>query len=150
MVIYFYLLIFSVTSLTSFQSSDLAHFLNHYFKLEGIRSLTTMTSFLIFTGPLNAFKFLLVIFIYFLSFFLYQQHYSSALRIPSGTSKKILEMAILWNYLWNLSHYMWRVEWGRRQRETLNYWEMSKIQVLVNFTSLLSTSANHVTFSRNV
>ena len=64
-VIYFHLLIFSVTSLTSFQGSDLADFLNPYFKTNVFDlSLTKMSSFPIFTGPLNAF--LLVTFIYFL------------------------------------------------------------------------------------
>ena len=54
-----------MTSLTSFQSSDLADFLNPCFKGNDFDpSPTTMSSYLIFTGPLNAF--LLVTFIYFL------------------------------------------------------------------------------------
>ena len=80
----------------------------------------------------------------FLFLFWYQQHYSSALRIPSGTST---EMAILWNYLRSLSHYMLRVDWGRWRRETLTYWEMSKVKFrrktskisMQNSTSLLLT-----------
>ena len=64
-VIYFHLLIFSVTSLTSFQVSDLANFLNPYFKGYAFGpSSTKMSSYPIFTGPLN--DFLLVTFIYFL------------------------------------------------------------------------------------
>ena len=54
----------------SFQNSDLADFLYPYFQLEGNDFgpfLSTMSSYLIFTGPLNAF--LLVTFIYFLTHF---------------------------------------------------------------------------------
>ena len=133
-VIYFHLLIFSVTSLTSFQTSDLEDFIEPYFKGNFFGpSSTKLSSYPIFTGLLNAF--LLVTFIYFHILVLYQQHYSSALRIPSGTST---DMAILWNYLRILSHYMLRVERGRWRRETLKYWEMSNIRVMMNFTSLLS------------
>ena len=48
-----------------------------------------------------------------------QQHYSSAWRTPFGTSAV---MAILWNCLRNLSHYMLRAEQGRRWRQTLKIW----------------------------
>ena len=109
-VIYFHLLIFSVTSLTSFQASDLEDFIKPYFKWNFFGpSSKKKTGYRIFTGPPNAFL-LVTLFIFLLSFFLYQQHYSSALRIPSGTST---DMAVLWNYLRNLSHYMLRVERGR-------------------------------------
>ena len=66
-VIYFHLLpvIFSVTSLTSFQGYDLADFIKPYFKGNDFDPSTTkMSNYLIFTGPLN--DFLLVTFIYFL------------------------------------------------------------------------------------
>ena len=64
-VIYFHLLIFSVTSLTSFQPSDLEDFIKPYFKRNDFApSSGKIRSYLIFTGPLNAF--LLVTFIYFL------------------------------------------------------------------------------------
>ena len=54
-----------MTSLTSFQSSDLADFLNPCFKGNDFGpSSIKMSSYLIFTGLLNAF--LLVTFIYFL------------------------------------------------------------------------------------
>ena len=64
-VIYFHILIFSVTSLTSFQGYDLADFIKPYFKRNDFApSSGKIRSYLIFTGPLNAF--LLVTFIYFL------------------------------------------------------------------------------------
>ena len=66
-----------------------------------------------------------------------QQCYSSAWRIPSGISV----MAILWNCLRNLSHYMLRVERGRKQRQILIYWWINVSQglrILVqNFIELL-------------
>ena len=119
--------------MTYFQSLDLTDFLNPYFKGNDFGPSPT-TMHLIYTGLLKAF--LLVTFIYLLIHFLSWQHSSSALRIPSGTST---EMAILWNYLRNLSHYMLRVDWGRWRRETFKYWEMSEVRrVTMNFTSLLS------------
>ena len=104
-------------------------------------------------GQVYSFSFLLVCwmlsylfdFLFIILFlFWYQQHYSSALRIPSGTS---MEMAILWNYLRNLSHFMLRVDWGRWQRERLAYWEIRKVKFqgktskisMQNSTSLLLT-----------
>ena len=78
----------------------------------------------LFTGLFKTFL-LVWLFIIILFLFLYQQLCSSARRIPSGT-RTSMEMEILWNYLRNLSHYMLRVDWGRWQRETLTYWEMSK------------------------
>ena len=64
-VICFHLLIFSVTSLTSVQASDLEDFIKPYFKWNFFGpSSKKNTSYRIFTGPLNAF--LLVTFIYFL------------------------------------------------------------------------------------
>ena len=54
MVIYFHSLVFSVTSLISFQCHDLANFLNPYFKGNDL-GLSSMTStYLIFAGPFNA------------------------------------------------------------------------------------------------
>ena len=57
-----------------------------------------------------------------------QQHYSSAWRIPSGTS---VQISLLWTCSRNLSHYMLRVEQGRKWRWQLMtvYWEMSKVEV---------------------
>ena len=55
-----------------------------------------------------------------------QQHYSSAWRIPSGTSA---EMSILWNCLINLSHHMLRVVWRRRWRQTLMYYWEIKVDI---------------------
>lgn len=57
---------------------------------------------------------------------LYQQHYLSAWRILSGTPA---EIAILWNYSRNPSHYLSRVEWGRSWRQPLIFWEVSKVDV---------------------
>ena len=130
-MIYIHSLILSVTSLTSFQGTDFSVFLNPYFKMNefGLSSATMSgtymqkkLSLLIFTGllnPLHLYDFLFII----LSLSWYQQHYSSAWRILSGTSAV---MAILWNYLRDLSHYMLRVGWGRRWRLTLIYWQTSK------------------------
>ena len=133
-MIYFLPLFLSITLLTYFQSKALAAFLNPYFKAnEFSLSLTTTTmksiymekelSMLIFTGLLNP-SLLLWLFIYFLSLSSYQQHYSSAQKILFGTSAV---MVILWNHLRNLSSYMLRVGWGRWWRQTLIYWEMSKV-----------------------
>ena len=70
---------------------------------------------------------------------LFWQDYSSAWRIPSGTS---MEIATLWNYLKNLSHHMLRVEWRRWQRETLKYWEMSKVNFRPRTKVLMQSSAS--------
>ena len=68
MVIYFHSLVFNVTSLISFQSDDLADFLNPYFKWNFLGlSSTTMTlasTYLIFAGPFNAFLYDFYLFSY--------------------------------------------------------------------------------------
>ena len=131
--IYFGSLILSVYHwLTFLQAHYLAIFLGAYFKSNNsgpisiIKSIFSSkkqilrSSFIFFTGQLNLFLPLWLFF--YLSWC--QQRYSSAWRIPSGSSA---EMMILRKCLKNLSNYMLRVERGRRRRQTFIDWEMSKM-----------------------
>ena len=71
-----------------------------------------------------------------------QQHYSYAWRTAFGTSAV---MAILWNCLRNLSHYMLRVEQGRRWRQTLKIWAF---QVDLGSWMQLNLKNTRINFSR--
>ena len=71
-----------------------------------------------------------------------QQHYSSAWRTPFGTSAV---MAILWNCLRNLSHYMLRAEQGRRWRQTLKIWA---VQIDLGTRRQLNLKNTRKNFSR--
>ena len=75
--------------------------------------------------------------LFILSLSWHQQHYWSAWRIPSGTTA---EIAISWNCLRGLSHYMLRVEWGRRWWQTLIYWEMSMVDMDIRWPMISGQS----------
>ena len=81
------------------------------------------SSLIIFSGALNSSSPVWL----FLSWC--QQHYSYAWRTAFGTSAV---MAILWNCLRNLSHYMLRAEQGRRWRQTLKIWAVIGTRRLKN------------------